>query len=57
MEQKSVLYYEFNKHNEMNFGVKLEQIPFKRHTSSYGEFSNKITDTNYGLYIGYNYKF
>ena len=48
--------YSFNEHNELEFGVKAEQANYKRHTDEEGD-SFKPKTTNYGAFVGYNYKF
>ena len=48
--------YNFNEHNELEFGVKAEQANYKRHTDEDGD-SFKPKTTNYGAFVGYNYKF
>lgn len=55
--------YELNEYNEINFGVKFEQIPFNEYKTTGNanaidySSSNERTITNYGLYVGYVYKF
>ena len=44
--------YNFNQNNELEFGVKAEQTRYK-----FKEDSEKFKSTNYGAFVGYNYKF
>ena len=52
--------YSFNEHNELEFGVKAEQASYKRKSDIFGYApteSLKFKTTNYGGFVGYNYKF
>ena len=46
--------YNFNQNNELEFGVKAEQVRYKAKED--GE-SFKFKSNNYGAFVGYNYKF
>ena len=46
--------YSFNQNNELEFGVKAEQVRYKAKED--GE-SFKFKSNNYGAFVGYNYKF
>ena len=47
--------YSFNQNNELEFGIKAEQAKYKKVDDGDWYFKNKIT--NYGAFVGYNYKF
>ena len=47
--------YSFNEHNELEFGVKAEQAKYKKVDDGKWYFKEKTT--NYGAFVGYNYKF
>ncbi|MBP3220481.1 MAG: porin family protein, partial [Neisseriaceae bacterium] len=47
--------YSFNEHNELEFGVKAEQAKYKTVSDDRWDFKEK--NTNYGAFVGYNYKF
>ena len=47
--------YSFNQNNELEFGVKAEQARYKRIDEDNWDFKPKTT--NYGAFVGYNYKF
>ena len=47
--------YSFNEHNELEFGVKAEQAKYKKVEDERWYFKEK--NTNYGAFVGYNYKF
>lgn len=47
--------YSFNQNNELEFGVKAEQAKYKAVEGDDWEFKEKTT--NYGAFVGYNYKF
>ena len=47
--------YSFNEHNELEFGLKAEQAKYKAVTHDDWDFKGKAT--NYGAFVGYNYKF
>lgn len=49
--------YELNEHNEIQLGIKTEWIGFLDPTTDNDGYSQRITDKNIGLYVGYNYKF
>lgn len=46
--------YSFNQNNELEFGVKAEQV---RYSADDDGDSFKFKTTNYGGFVGYNYKF
>lgn len=46
---------EIGEHNEISFGLKLEQISFSKDT--YANGSTQVTDTNFYPFFGYTYKF
>lgn len=55
-----MLLYDLTPHNEIELGFKAEQI----HYNSRNFYQNKVgsnfydpKQTNYGVYLGYNYKF
>lgn len=54
------LLYEINENNEIEFGTRVEQLRFKEKNHYVGKDMTvgvKPTHTNFGLYMGYAYKF
>ena len=47
--------YEINQNNEVEFGVKTDYTKYKKETDEDG--TGKLSATNTGFYLGYNYKF